>query len=427
MKRKRLLLMTPIMPATAGNGLAMRAGMFLEALARVFDVSVLVVPVSVRRPNAAIPPFVRERSVRAAVLPIMGREDPHFGLIMRLKDPEERQRALEAYPMPLRCRFATPSLIREAHAAFPEEAFDIVHVMRLYLAPFAEPYLRQRPVRPLVTLDLDDIESRAHTRLADLNAGLGESRAERLQRAEARRFAAMERDQLRRFDRVFVCSQGDCLHLAQAYEGVRGEVIPNAAVVPYPRPARPDDPQFDCLFVGALRYGPNIDAVRHFCRCVLPELRSRMGRPVRAAIVGSDPPAEVRALAELDGVTVTGTVPDVRPYYAQAAAAVVPVRAGGGTRIKVLEAFAQGVPVVSTSIGCEGLDSAAGEHLLVADAPAEFAAACHRILTEPDLAARLSVNGWRLVRERYAMDAVCEGIGRLFAAASAAKESSDPA
>lgn len=407
------------MPAMGGNGLAMRAGMFLDALARVFDVSLLVVPVSVRKPDATIPAFVRDRSIRAAVLPIAGREDPHFRLIMCLRDPAERQRALEAYPVPLRCRFATPGLVREAHAAFSGETFDVVHVMRLYLAPFAEPYLRQRTGRPLVTLDLDDVESHAHARLAALNADLGRIEAEQRERSEARRFATMERHYLSRFDRVFVCSPGDRLKLEQTCENVCSEIIPNAVVVPDPQPARSRDPRFDCLFVGALRYQPNADAVQYFCNRVLPELRGRLGRRVTIGIVGSDPPGEIRALVRFDGVTVTGTVPDVRPYYAQAASAVVPIRAGGGTRIKLLEAFALGVPVVATSIGCDGIEAADGEQLLVADDAAAFAAACHRVLADAELADRLVESAWCLARTRYSTTVVSEWIGRVFTGALA--------
>lgn len=415
------------MPAQGGNGLAMRAGVFLEALSRRFAVTLLVVPVSARRADPAIASFVRERTEHAAVLPIAGREDPHYTLIMRLKDCDERRRALEAYPMPLRCRYATPILVRDAQAATSDRPFDTVHVMRLYLAPFAEPYLRQQKARPLVTLDLDDLESEAHAGMARLAAAQGRDGTARLEQAEARRFAEMQAAWLPRFDRVFVCSARDRTTLTRSYDGVRPEIVSNAVTVPPTMPPPPGIPRFDCIFVGALRYPPNADAAVHFCRAVLPALQRCLGRSVNFGIVGADPPPEIRALSEIDGVTVTGTVPDVRPYYADAATAVVPIRSGGGTRIKMLEAFAFGVPVVSTALGCEGIEAVDGRHLLVADAPETMAAACHRLLTDAGLAWRLAENAWQLVRERHALEAIAPSIGSIVAAALSERAHRDPA
>jgi glycosyltransferase involved in cell wall biosynthesis len=107
--------------------------------------------------------------------------------------------------------------------------------------------------------------------------------------------------------------------------------------------------------------------------------------------------------------------------------AIIPLRAGGGTRIKVLEAFAHGMPVVSTPIGCEGIDAVHDQHLLVADAPDAFAAACHRLLSDSDLARRLGESGWRLAGARYASETAAGRIGEIFSAALTEHLPSDPA
>lgn len=156
------------------------------------------------------------------------------------------------------------------------------------------------------------------------------------------------------------------------------------------------------IFVGAMRHQPNAAAAVWFAREVLPLVRAKLA-DVRFSIVGADPPAEVRALAG-NGITVTGYVDDVRPYLATAALAVAPLRSGGGTRLKILEAFAAGVPVVSTSIGAEGLEVVAGEHLLLADTPAELAAATLLVLRERTFAQRLADAAQRLARERYSWE-----------------------
>jgi glycosyltransferase involved in cell wall biosynthesis len=117
--------------------------------------------------------------------------------------------------------------------------------------------------------------------------------------------------------------------------------------------------------------------------------------------VGSHPPSPVVDLGRIDGVSVHANVPDVGPFYRRADAAVVALRAGGGTRVKILEAFAHGVPVVSTPVGAEGIDAIAGRHLLVGDDPAALAGACHQLLTDPVLAERLQTEAFALVSARY--------------------------
>jgi glycosyltransferase involved in cell wall biosynthesis len=153
------------------------------------------------------------------------------------------------------------------------------------------------------------------------------------------------------------------------------------------------------VFVGAMRHQPNADAAVWFAREVLPLIRAKQA-DVRFTIVGADPPPEVRALAG-DGIRVTGYVDDVRPYLASAALAIVPLRSGGGTRLKILEAFAAGVPVVSTTLGAEGLEVVSGEHLLLADTPDELAAGALLVLRERIFAQRLAAAARALARERY--------------------------
>jgi glycosyltransferase involved in cell wall biosynthesis len=164
--------------------------------------------------------------------------------------------------------------------------------------------------------------------------------------------------------------------------------------------------------VGTLGYYPNADGAAFLCRDVVP-LLGRNGQPPRVAIVGSKPPESVRALGALPEVSVFADVPDVAPYYAAAKVAVVPLRAGGGSRIKILEAFAHGRPVVSTRIGAEGLAVADGRHLLLADTAEAFAAAVRRLLSDPDLAARLAAEARQLVDERYDFECVAREIEAL--------------
>jgi glycosyltransferase involved in cell wall biosynthesis len=162
-------------------------------------------------------------------------------------------------------------------------------------------------------------------------------------------------------------------------------------------------------------YSANIDAVVWFVNNMWPEL-SQQNPALSFAIVGRDPTPEVRALAG-DRVSVTGTVPDVRPYYSGALAAVVPLRFGSGTRLKILEAMAAGIPVISTRLGAEGLDLEDGTHLLIADSASEMIAAVCRLADSPELWQRLSRSGREVVSRSYDWGALTENLYRIHCAA----------
>jgi glycosyltransferase involved in cell wall biosynthesis len=216
----------------------------------------------------------------------------------------------------------------------------------------------------------------------------------------------MEERWVPRFARAYLASDGD-RHLAEARHGFTNlGVLPNAVRTRALPPARPPGGRPTFLFVGTLGYAPNADAVTRFCAEVLPRLRSRLPAGFRVLVVGPGPPAVTRALAAHPEVEVAGAVAAVDPAYARSDVVVVPLRAGGGTRIKILEAFAMGRPVVSTPIGAEGLAVEPGRHLLIADDWSTFAERCVAAATDPALSERLTAEAGRLVTSRYGPEAV---------------------
>jgi len=229
-----------------------------------------------------------------------------------------------------------------------------------------------------------------------------------VQEWEASRYEALAAAMLPRFDRVYVASAADRAPVAAQYPGTDVAVLENVIRLPGPRAASPPpsasvsaaDEPFTFLFVGSFGYYPNDDAARYFCGKVLPLLRAAAPRPFRVRLVGADPTAAVRLLAAMPDVTVTGPVADVTPWYESASAVIVPVRAGGGTRIKVLEAFAHERPVVATTAGAEGLEVTAGRHLLIADSAGDFAACCGRLMRDPVLGRKLASQGTAFARLR---------------------------
>jgi glycosyltransferase involved in cell wall biosynthesis len=301
-------------------------------------------------------------------------------------------------------------LVAQAGSAFQDVPFDVVHVFRLAMLPFARPYVGASGRRLRRHLDLDDVESITRRRLAELYRSNGDDVLACFEEAAAARAEALEAEVLRDFDRIYVCSEVDKQALA-ARSNTPVCVLPNALPVsaPLPRPGRTGGP-FTFLFVGTLGYYPNEEGIVHFCAEVLPLLRRTAPRDFQVIIVGSGATPAVQQLAGRPEVRLVGAVPDVAPWYAEADAVVVPIRAGGGTRIKVLEAFSYRRPVVSTSIGIEGIGAHDGKHVLVGDTPAAFSEQCMRLMTDPSLSERLTDRAFSLFMRAYTTDAVARSL-----------------
>jgi Glycosyl transferases group 1 len=181
-------------------------------------------------------------------------------------------------------------------------------------------------------------------------------------------------------------------------------VVPSACTVVRDAPSFAQRRPRSVLFVGGFRHSPNVDAMLYFCRRILPLVRrSLLG--VTVTIVGDAPPKEVTALSS-GQVTVTGWVPRVEPYLASHCLSIAPLRFGAGLKGKIVEAMGAGVPVVTTSVGAEGMELAHGGTALIADSPETFADSIVRLSTDPDLHARLSRSGLAHARARWDPSAV---------------------
>ncbi len=420
MSRPALLYITPLIPQSGGNGLAMRAGAILEALAASFDVHLAVLPVA----GAAGPvgALVRRCAVRHLIIDPSTTLDPLFALIAAIADPAARAAARRAYPKPFLSCAATGDAAHRVLAWARPAAPRAVHVMRLYLAPLIEPWLRHAPpARPFTVLDLDEDDAAAGERLAALFDATGRPGCAASARAEALACRGLARRLLPAFDRIAVSAAGEATHLAAAIPPARIAVLPNT-VAPRPRlPQRPAAGPLRLLFVGTFGHAPNADAARFLCGEVLPALRRLTGRAIAIDLVGSGDAGDLGDLTAAPEVTLHGPVPDLGPFYAAADMAVAPLRAGGGTRIKLLEAFAFGVPVVATTLAADGLELCHGGHLLLADTPDGFARACWEVALFPDQAARRADRAAALVAGRYGPAPLLDAVSRLYAAIASAE------
>jgi glycosyltransferase involved in cell wall biosynthesis len=412
-----LLFLSPTVPAIGGNGLAMRMGVFLEAYARDFQVTLVVVPLAGQSLSEPPPPFIQHHAHRVITLPLDQVFHPLFQLIARHRSPLARRAALRAYPRP-RPLFYDPIGTRELLAGhLGEKSFELVHSGRTYMAPLAGSYLG----KTRCILDMDEDDGRTLRRIARLLSDNGDNAAADDNDTDALKFDALAAEYLPRFDLSVVATDEEAAALRARYPRAAVGVIANAIRPPSAQNATSQDHQLtngiavdpiDFLMVGTLAYYPNTDAAKFFCRDILPRL-SQAGKRPQLTILGREPPPSLLAFADRPGITVLANVPDVTPYYAATAMAVVPIRAGGGSRIKILEAFAHGRPVVSTRIGAEGLSVVDGRHLLIADTADDFAAAAQRLLADRELAGRLAAEARQLIERRYGFEVVAREIEAL--------------
>jgi len=227
-------------------------------------------------------------------------------------------------------------------------------------------------------------------------------------RAWRRALLEVEWRKLRRYERracararlVVAVSEVDRARLQADAPGARTRSIPTGVDTSFFTPNGVHEAPARLVFTGAMDWYPNEDAILYFIDGILPSIRREVPR-VALTVVGRNPSSRLRAAAEAAGVRVTGTVEDVRPWVAEATVYVVPLRVGGGTRLKIFEGLAMSKAVVSTTVGAEGLPLVDGTHFVRADAPAAFADAVVSLLRDPFRRKALGMAGRRLVEERY--------------------------
>lgn len=326
-------------------------------------------------------------------------------------------------PLPL-LNYTTNAMKRSLEEVMSKGEFDVVQIESIHLLAYL-PMIRAARSRPLVILDWHNIES-------DLMQQYSERVGGTLRRAYARRTShqlnRLERQAMKKFDAHVVVSENDRARLLDYSKDARIFVIENGVDTDYYSDRRIDsayqawlaqernarakptypgaellnaDPlRHRVVFVASMDYHANSDAALSFACEVWPGVHERNPDLV-FTIVGRNPTPEVRQLAMLPAIEVTGTVDDVRPYYREALAAIIPLRVGGGSRLKILEAMAAGVPVISTTLGAEGLDVQNGQNILIANTNQELNEAIIALTDDGARRSRLSTGGRALVSAKY--------------------------
>jgi glycosyltransferase involved in cell wall biosynthesis len=310
-----------------------------------------------------------------------------------------------------RLRVVVPEMQEAIDRVLRAKRFDIVNLEFTFLGHCD---LRQAPSgqpAPCLVVDSHNIDYD----LARQYASAAGSLLRRLY-AEAnwRKLRREELGTYRDADGVYLCSVADQQRLLSEIAAPLTTVIPNAADVEFykPRPAYPPPDSRTIVFFGLMSYMPNIDGATYFIKEIWPRIAAANPQ-ARCKIIGGSPPASLTALAG-PGIEFTGFVPDLRPHLAEAVAVIVPLRIGGGTRLKIVEAMAMGKAIVSTTLGAEGIDAVSGRDILIADEPADFASAVGRLLNEPGLATQIGNSARQLSEARYAWSSAARALESFF-------------
>jgi glycosyltransferase involved in cell wall biosynthesis len=298
-----------------------------------------------------------------------------------------------------RLRVTVPAVRRALDRVLRARRFDIVNLEFPYLGYC---HLRQAPPGeklPALVIDSHEIAYDLARQFAVAGASLGR----RLYAGV--NWRKLRREELaiyRKADGVYLCSAADEQRLLDQIPEARTAVIPNAADIEYYQPRATDPPPDGrtVVYFGLLSTVPNVDGVAHFMRDIWPRIAEAHPK-AHFKIIGGRLPPSLLALAG-PAVELTGFVPDLRPHLAAASVVVVPLRLGGGTRLKIVEAMAMGKAIVSTSLGAEGIEAVPGRDILIEDEPVAFANAVSHLLSEPSLAMRIGLSARRLAVERYA-------------------------
>jgi glycosyltransferase involved in cell wall biosynthesis len=378
MARLQILVLTPQLPHPPHQGTSLRNLHVLRALAERNDVTLLSFD-DAHSPQELDP------------LRVIGRVLPPVPAAARSTTQRLKQVATTGEP-DVALRLRSKTFASALSAALTATPYDAVQIEGIELAHYIEQVKEIAP-RARVVLDCHNAETELQRRAirADLRR-VARWPAALYSTVQVRRLARFERQALMSVDGVIVVSDIDRQHLLALAPDLEKQivVVPNTIdVKEYARPEPvPPEMQFDLVFTGKMDYRPNVDAVLWFTEAVWPLILEQ--RPQTTwAIVGQRPHHRLEPLRKIAGITLTGSVPRIQPYIAGASIYIAPLRIGSGTRLKLIEAMATGKAIVSTTVGAEGFPVENGKNILLADTPADQAAAILHLLRDPEGRERL--------------------------------------
>lgn len=369
--KPRLLMLAPEMPSDSGGGLSMRCGLFLQAASEFGDVDVLIVSNQMRI-SAASAGFARGLARRLIVVESKGRDDSFLKILLHQAEVGQALPAFVAHGRPAMCLPLSGPVLHDAAKSVEGNRYDLCIVMRLRTLPVLGSVRKTAQIERIVC-DLDDDDEQLSCDNAALAKSRGNETVAAFQTAEAGIYRQLRRDIAGIAGTLTLAGPLSVKRLAKEHGADSIRLIPNGIRI------RPVSSPVDApvlLFVGTLNYGPNAEGLTWFLERVLPMIRHAVPR-VKVKVAGRASTEELRASIRRARVDLTEDVPDLEPLYRGAQIAIVPLLSGSGTRIKILEAGAFGLPVVATQKAAEGLGLVDSVHgWITGQNASEFAAAC---------------------------------------------------
>jgi polysaccharide biosynthesis protein PslH len=395
----RILAFYPYVPWPLDRGAYHRAYHLLKALSADYTVDLLALAENSK--GAQFAPVFSEFCDRVHIMPF---KHPQWQRLFP-------KRLLNPLPSTI-AHWTIPSVRKLLSRILSEQSYDAVHVLDLVLAQYL---LAENASIPLV---LDRTRVDLQYQLMEFQR-LRFSPKDRLLNLESyAKLFAFERRVAKRTAVQVLCGPDDESFVRKYISRTAPlAVVPNGVDLVYFHPASSAEPRAAAptiIFCGAMDYNPNVDALRWYFGAIHAGLKEQVP-DLQVLIVGKDPISEVKGYSALPGVTVTGGVPDVRPYYRRAWLQIVPLRIGGGTRLKIVESLGIGTPVVSTRIGAQGLDLEHHFDILYADTVSEFISQTARALRDSQLRATLEKNGRASAEKRLSWKKLGADLCRAYA------------
>jgi len=382
----RVAFFTPYLPYPPDTGGKTRSYHLLRTLAKRSEVDLFTV---VHGPE---PRLQDQESLRQ-----LCRKVTLYPLVKSWRTRDRLRRSLATLPRSVDY-FYTADSLAQARQDLAAGGYDVLVADEICMTPYAE----LLPNTPRVVLR-QKVDHQHYREMAQSRPWGADKVLDSLEAAKLRRY---EQAKMSLYDAFVACTEADAAIIRRDVPQMPYLVVPNGADLSSFSPTTGQSTEPMLLYVGAMHYYPNIDAVHYFFETMFDRIREAVPS-VQVQIVGHSPPPDIQELARHPGIQVTGSVDDVRPYYSSAAVFIVPLRLGGGTRLKIVEAMAMGLPVVSTSVGAEGLQLRDGQDILLADDPISFADATLRLLTDPALRQSLAQNA-RQAAQQYDWDKLAE-------------------
>lgn len=406
--KKNILILMPCMPNDNGKGAHKRAAAHIQALSKIRNVYLIVFqavsggPLPINKSIAEICQFVKVVPAQEKNRIILSSYAP-FTIISEIIMPR------------LKRMIPNNKLLKQVMSELDHITFTEAFCFRIRTANILEQMLKVTSLKvERKIVDFDDIQSILTSRLDEgskIQFGFEQSIVNKI---ILWRLKNLEKKFLRQYHNILICSQLDKDKLKSIYQKANVNIVPNRININDNYPEETIKDKMEILFVGSMDYPPNEDGVLWFVNNIYPIIKEKTKLELILYIVGFDPTEEIKKLDEHNDVIVTGGVESIAPYYENCNLTIVPIRMGGGTRIKILEAMSYNRAVVSTTIGVEGLDFEKGKDIIIADTPDDFANSCIKLIEDNNYRKKISAAGRKAVQIKYGSQNIAQILCEIF-------------